>query len=211
MADIESRFGLTIALHSDDTLIAPEYRVEREGFQGKSQPRQNNRQDQRRVQKTEPVKASDDDDDQSDAADGNGQFTDDESGDGDQPKRRRRGRRGGRRRRGKRNGEEAQQIDASTAEDAAAKSDNAKNDNAESDNDAVSAPNDEDTKPKKPARGRSRGRRGAKNDTADGETGANSQLDQPLADSTPAADAAPDAANATNLNCRINTIVISIT
>ncbi len=126
LADIESRFGLTIVLHSDDTLIAPEYRVEREGFQGKSQSRQNNRQDQRRAQKTEPVSTSDDDDDQSDAADGNGQFADDESGDGDQPKRRRRGRRGGRRRRGKRNGEETQQIDASTAEDAAAKSDNAK-------------------------------------------------------------------------------------
>ena len=193
LADIESRFGLTIVLHSDDTLIAPEYRVEREGFQGKSQPRQNNRQDQRRAQKTEPVSTSDDDDDQSDADDGNGQFADDESGDGDQPKRRRRGRRGGRRRRGKRNGEEAQQIDASTAEDAAAKSDN----------DAVSAPNDEDAKPKKPARGRSRGRRGAKNDTADGETNAKSQIDpsladSTLADSTSAANAAPDAANAAN-------------
>ena len=41
LADIESHFGLTIVLHSDDTLIAPEYRIEREGFQGKSQPRQN--------------------------------------------------------------------------------------------------------------------------------------------------------------------------
>ena len=195
LADIESRFGLTIVLHSDDTLIAPEYRVEREGFQGKSQPRQNNRQDQRRVQKTEPVKASDDDDDQSDAADGNGQFADDESGDGDQPKRRRRGRRGGRRRRGKRNGEETQQIHASTAEDAAAKSDN-----DGSAIEAAPASGDADAKPKKPARGRSRGRRGAKHDTADGETSANSQIDQPLADtspadSTPAADAAPDAAN----------------
>ena len=198
LADIESRFGLTIVLHSDDTLIAPEYRVEREGFQGKSQSRQNNRQDQRRAQKTEPVKANGDDDDHSDAADGNSQFADDESVDGDQPKRRRRGRRGGRRRRGKRNGEEAQQIDASTAEDAAAKSDNAKNDNAESDNDAVSAPNDEDAKPKKPARGRSRGRRGAKNDTADGETNAKSHIDPSPADSTSAANAAPDAANAAN-------------
>jgi ribonuclease E len=203
LADIESRFGLTIVLHSDDTLIAPEYRVEREGFRGKSQSRQNNRQDQRRAQKTEPVKASDDDDDQSDAADGNGQFADDESGDVDQPKRRRRGRRGGRRRRGKRNGDEVQQIDASTAEDAAAKSDNAKNDNDGSANEAAPASGDEDAKPKKPARGRTRGRRGAKNDTADGENGDNSQIDQPIADtspadSTPAADAAPDAANAAN-------------
>ena len=200
LADIESRFGLTIVLHSDDTLIAPEYRVEREGFRGKSQSRQNNRQDQRRAQNTEPVKASDDDDDQSGAADGNGQFADDESGDGDQPKRRRRGRRGGRRRRGKRNGDEVQQIDASTAEDAAAKSDNAKNDNDGSANEAAPASGDEDAKPKKPARGRTRGRRGAKNGTADGENGDNSQIDQPIADtspadSTPAADAAPDAAN----------------
>jgi ribonuclease E len=203
LADIESRFGLTIVLHSDDTLIAPEYRVEREGFRGKSQSRQNNRQDQRRAQKTEPIKASDDDDDQSDAADGNGQFADDESGDDDQPKRRRRGRRGGRRRRGKRNGDEVQQIDASMAEDAAAKSDNAENDNDGSANEAAPASGDEDAKPKKPARGRTRGRRGAKNDTADGENGDNSQIDQPIADtspadSTPAADAAPDAANAAN-------------
>jgi ribonuclease E len=203
LADIESRFGLTIVLLSDDTLIAPEYRVEREGFRGKSQSRQNNRQDQRRAQKTEPIKASDDDDDQSDAADGNGQFADDESGDDDQPKRRRRGRRGGRRRRGKRNGDEVQQIDASMAEDAATKSDNAKNDNDGSVNEAAPASGDEDAKPKKPARGRTRGRRGAKNDTAGGENGHNSQIDQPIADtspadSTPAADAAPDAANAAN-------------
>ena len=200
LADIESRFGLTIVLHSDDALIAPEYRVEREGFQGKSQSRQNNRQDQRRAQKTEPVKASDDDDDQSDAADGNGQFADDESGDSDQPKRRRRGRRGGRRRRGKRTGEETQQIDASTAEDAAAKSDNAKSDIDGSANEAAPAPGDEDAKPKKPARGRTRGRRGAKNDTADGENDASSQIDTSLADtspadSTPAADAAPATSN----------------
>ena len=48
LADIESRFGLTIILHSDDSLIAPEYRVEREGFQGKSQPRQNGRQNRKK-------------------------------------------------------------------------------------------------------------------------------------------------------------------
>jgi ribonuclease E len=195
LADIESRFGLTIVLHSDDALIPPEYRVEREGFQGKSQSRQNNRQDQREAQKTEPVKASDDEDDQIDSADGNGQFADDESGDSDQPKRRRRGRRGGRRRRGKRNGEDTQQIEAGTAEDAGAKSDNDGSATA-----AVSAPNDEDAKPKKPERGRSRGRRGAKNDTADSENGVNSQIDASLADtssadSTPAADAAPDTLN----------------
>jgi ribonuclease E len=212
LADIESRFGLSIALHSDDTLIAPEYRVEREGFQVKSQPRQNNRQDQRRAQKIEPVSTSDDDDDQSDAANGNGQFADDESGDGDQPKRRRRGRRGGRRRRGKRNGEETQQIDASTAEDAAAKGDN-----DGSANEAAPASGDADAKLKKPARGRSRGRRGAKHDTADGETSANRQIDQPLADTspadtlpannTPAADAAADAANATSADSNDGEVV----
>ena len=195
LADIESRFGLTIVLHSDDGLIAPEYRVEREGFQGKSQSRQNNRQDQRRAQKPEPVSTSDDDDDQSDAADGNGQFADDESGDSDQPKRRRRGRRGGRRRRGKRTGEETQQIDASTAEDAAAKSDI-----DGSANEAALASGDEDAKPKKPVRGRTRGRRGAKNDTADGENGTSSQIDTSPADtspadSAPAADAAPATSN----------------
>ena len=191
LADIENRFSLTIVLYSDDALIAPEYRVEREGFQGKSQSRQNNWQDQRRSQKPEPVSTSDDDDDdQSDAVDSNGQFAVDESGDSDQSKRRRRGRRGGRRRRGKRNGEETQQIDTSTAEDAAAKSDN-----DGSANEAASAPGDEDAKPKKPARVRTRGRRGAKSETVDGENVASSQNDTSPADNAPAADATPGATN----------------
>src|SRR6056300_850588 len=89
LADFESRFGLTIILHSDDSLIAPEYRVEREGFQGKSQPRQNGRQNGRQSQKTNQSNDSADNDGQTDESDGNTQFGDDATGDEDQPKRRR--------------------------------------------------------------------------------------------------------------------------
>jgi len=112
LADIESRFGLTIILHSDDSLIAPEYRVEREGYQGKTQPRQNGRQNHRKSQKTTQPSDNVDNDGQTDEADAVSPFSDDENTDEDQPKRRRRGRRGGRRRRGKRNGEDNQQIEA---------------------------------------------------------------------------------------------------
>ena len=155
LADFESRFGLTIILHSDDSLIAPEYRVERDGFQGKSQPRQNGRQSQKTNQSNESV----DNDGQSDELDGNAQFGDDATGDEDQPKRRRRGRRGGRRRRGKRNGDDNQQIEATGTDDAGANG--AAADNAD---DTATASIDDDAKPKKAARGRGRGRRVAGND-----------------------------------------------
>ena len=98
LADIESRFGMTIILHSDDNLIAPEYRVEREGFQGKSQSRQNGRQNQGQSLKTNQSNDNAENDGQTDDADNNAQFGDEATGDDDQPKRRRRGRRGGRRR-----------------------------------------------------------------------------------------------------------------
>jgi len=164
LADIESRFGLSIVLHADDSLIAPDYRVEREGFQGKSQPRQNNRQDQRRPQKAETSTDDADDNDpaDSDADGGNGRSADEASGDEDQPKRRRRGRRGGRRRRGRRGNEDNGQLDAVANDDA----------RTDSDSDAAttgdtSASDDDSEKPKKAARGRGRGRRVAKSDASD--------------------------------------------
>src|SRR6056300_1638560 len=89
IAEIEARFGIMVILLSDDSLIAPEYRVEREGFQGKSQPRQNGRQNGRQSQKTNQSNDSADNDGQTDESDGNTQFGDDATGDEDQPKRRR--------------------------------------------------------------------------------------------------------------------------
>ena len=190
LADFESRFGLTIILHSDDSLIAPEYRVEREGFQGKSQPRQNGRQNGRQSQKTNQPNDSADNDGQTDESDGNAQFGDDATGDEDQPKRRRRGRRGGRRRRGKRNGEDNQQIEATGNDDAAANG--AAGDNAD---DTATASSDDDAKPKKAARGRGRGRRVARNDGGENDRDEPSQTEPSKASGDPAPDAVADPAS----------------
>jgi ribonuclease E len=113
LVDIESRFELSIILHSDDSLIAPEYRVEREVYQSKLQSRQNNHQ----LQKTANFDEVADNDSQTGEVDAVSQFADDATSDDDQPKRRRRGRRGGRRRRGKRSGEDNNQIERSSNDD----------------------------------------------------------------------------------------------
>ena len=164
LADIESRYGLTIILHSDDSLIAPDYRVEREGFQGKSQPRQNGRQNHRQSKKTTHSNDNTDNDSQTDEANGTTQISDDAPWDEDQPKRRRRGRRGGRRRRGKRSDEDNQQIEISTNDDAAA------NDtSSENADDVTKASRDDDAKPKKAARAHGRGRGAARNSDLENE------------------------------------------
>ncbi|MGA1187225.1 MAG: Rne/Rng family ribonuclease [Candidatus Puniceispirillaceae bacterium] len=190
LADIESRFGLTIILHSDDSLIAPEYRVEREGFQGKSQPRQNGRQNHRQPQKTTQSDDNADNDAETDEADSTSQFSDDAAGDEDQPKRRRRGRRGGRRRRGKRNGEDNQQIETASNDDVAA--DDAAGDHADH---AATTTSDDDAKPKKAARGRGRGRRVARNDGAENKRDESGQTEPSPASGDPAPDAAADTAS----------------
>ena len=43
LAELESRYGITILLMSDDSLISPEYRIERVGWQGKAPQQQNRR------------------------------------------------------------------------------------------------------------------------------------------------------------------------
>ena len=83
------RFGLQIVLLSDDNLIAPDYRVERVGWQGrKQQPANTNRR----------AKAEASNEDQGETMDTVAGEEDTPSDDA-QPKRRKRGRRGGRRRR----------------------------------------------------------------------------------------------------------------
>ena len=187
LADIESRFGLTITLHSDDSLIAPEYRVEREGFQGKAQSRQNGRQNH--GQSHEANQSNDDANNsgQTDESDGNAQFGDDAAGDEDQPKRRRRGRRGGRRRRGKRNGEDNKQIEATNNDDATAN--DADGDNVDF---AITASLDDDAKPTTAARGRGRGRRVAKNDGTENERDDSGQTEPSKVSDDHAQDAAAD-------------------
>ena len=189
LADIESRFGLTIILHSDDSLIAPDYRVEREGFQGKSQTHQNHRQSK----KTNHSNDNSDSDGQTDEATGTAQSVDDAAVDEDQPKRRRRGRRGGRRRRGKRNDEDNQQIETNTNEDDVA-ANGAASDNADDD---TTTSRDDDAKPKKAARGRGRGRRVASNDGAEKERDESSQTELSRASADQVADAGADTASPT--------------
>jgi ribonuclease E len=108
LAELESRYNITIMLMSDDTLISPEYRIERVGWQGKAPQQQNRRSAKSGTNNNDRSDSKDtastdesDDDAQSPAQAGENGAASDE----DQPKRRRRGRRGGRRRR-RRNGNE---------------------------------------------------------------------------------------------------------
>ena len=138
LLDIESRFGLSLILHSDDSLIAPEYRVEREVFQGKLHPHQNSRESQKNTYLDDNV----DNGNETGEADATGQFGDDATEDEDQPKRRRRGRRGGRRRRGKRNGEDNKPIEVTSNDDTAINgptSENADDSTAPSNDNAVNS------------------------------------------------------------------------
>ena len=160
LIDIENRFDLSIILHADDSLIAPEYRVEREVFQGKLQPRQNSHHSQ----KTSDFDDNADNDSQTSEEDATAQFGDDATGEEDQPKRRRRGRRGGRRRRSKRNGEDNKQIEVSSNDDTAKNGPLGKNaDNTKASRD------DDDSNLNKPAKGQGRRRSVAKNSIAQNE------------------------------------------
>ena len=112
IAEIENRFDLTVVLSTDDSLIAPEYKVDRVGWQGRPPSKQSSRQAQQRNQDNKKIAAK-----ESDAGDeepsGNiaePSSDDKEAGSEDgNAKRRRRGRRGGRRRR--RRNEEGGQTD----------------------------------------------------------------------------------------------------
>ena len=178
IAEIEARFGIMVILLSDDSLIAPEYKVDRVGWQGKAQAKQQSRQPQQPRHANNNVKPDTSDPDKDEAAETEANAAphpeNDETGSEDGgAKRRRRGRRGGRRRR-RRNGEDGQTGDNQTG------------DNQTGDNQAASAPNGEDqaaasstdtatdgvaanddAAPKaKTGRGRGRGRRVAKADPA---------------------------------------------
>ena len=189
LVDIESRFGLSIILHSDDSLIAPEYRVEREVFQGKLQPRQNSRQSQ----KNNNPDNNEDNDCQTAEADASGQFGDYATEDEDQPKRRRRGRRGGRRRRGKRNGEDNKQIEVSSNEDTAI--DDPTGNNAD---DTKASGIDDEPSPNKAAGGQRRRRSVARNSSAQNEKDELGQTKLTKASDDQSKDAAADTSSPSN-------------
>jgi ribonuclease E len=189
LVDIESRFGLSIILHSDDSLIAPEYRVEREVFQGKLQPRQNSRQSQ----KNNNPDNNEDNDSQTAEADASGQFGDYATEDEDQPKRRRRGRRGGRRRRGKRNGEDNKQIEVNSNEDTAI--DEPTGNNAD---DTKASGIDDEPSPNKAAGGQRRRRSVARNSSAQNEKDELGQTKLTKASDDQSKDAAADTSSPSN-------------
>ena len=165
VADLEARYGLQIVLLSDDSLIAPDYRVERVGWQGKKQQAANNN---RRAK----AEASNENEDETvDAVAGE----EDTPSDDEQPKRRKRGRRGGRRRR-RRGGElENNQNSAEAAENGTATDATVADQNDGTPAVDQAGEDEADTKPAKAARGgRGRGRKvmsgDAGNETAGDET-----------------------------------------
>ncbi|MDC1408046.1 Rne/Rng family ribonuclease [Candidatus Puniceispirillum sp.] len=170
IADIEARFGLMVILLSDDSLIAPEYKVDRVGWQGKAQAQPQSHQPQQPRHANNNVKPDTSDPDQDEVTETEANAAphreNEETGSEDGgAKRRRRGRRGGRRRR-RRNGEDGQTGDNQTGDNQAASASNDEDQaaaNTDTENGGVVASNDAAPKAKT-GRGRGRGRRVAKAD-----------------------------------------------
>ena len=163
VAEIEGRFGLKIFLLTDDSLIAPEYRVDRVGWQGKSQSKQSQsviqqkKQNGKNTTTDESGVVSDGDVEETNSSSAAANTDDNEAGSEDgNPKRRRRGRRGGRRRR-RRNGEDGQVDDNHSTQ---FKSNDAsppqKLDNQRPKTVTVESKHSDDIAKNKPARGRGR-------------------------------------------------------
>ena len=206
VAEIETRFGLMVILLSDDSLIAPEYKADRVGWQGKAQAKQPSRQPQQPRHANNNVKADTADSDNDDEAETEANAAphpenDETSSEDGGAKRRRRGRRGGRRRR-RRNGEDGQtgdnQIgdsqtsDNQTGDNQAASSSNGEDQAAASTATDVVAANDDAAPKAKTGRGRGRGRRVAKTDPAAAD---NAAADNANIGNEPASVAADPAGN----------------
>ena len=115
IAEIESRFGVIVILLSDDNLIAPEYKVDRIGWQGKSPSKQHLRQvSQQKQNGNDNDELAETEETSRDVTSTHPTDNEKENEDGSL-KRRRRGRRGGRRRR-RRNGEDGQTDESQTSE-----------------------------------------------------------------------------------------------
>ncbi len=173
IADIENRFNLMVVLLTDDSLIAPEYKVDRVGWQGRSQSKQSSRQVQQRNQDNKNVVADENNanDEETSVNIAESHPDDKEAGSEDgNTKRRRRGRRGGRRRR--RRNEEGGQADEKVSSpvqssDATASqlSNQVSSETANVANDQL----DEEVAQAKPTRGRRHRRRPAKGDAVNSE------------------------------------------
>ena len=198
IAEIEARFGIMVILLSDDNLIAPEYKVDRVGWQGKAQGKQPSRQSQQPRHANNNVKPDTSGSDKEEAAETEANAAShsehDEIGSEDgSAKRRRRGRRGGRRRR-RHNGEDGQTGDNQTGDNQAASSSNGEDQATASSGtttDSIAA-NDDAAPKAKTGRGRGPGRRVAKADRAAAE---NAPKDRANSDNEASAAAAEPSSN----------------
>ena len=204
IADIENRFSLAVVLLTDDSLIAPEYKIDRVGLQGRSTSKQSSRQAQQRRQENKNVAADEGDSDgeETSANIAESHPDDIEAGNEDgNANRRRRGRRGGRRRR-RRNEEggkadenqiaHAQSSDASASRlfnQESAETANVANDHM-----------DEKVAQAKPTRGRRHRRRPAKGDAVNSEAGNSEVSDGPTFDHAEAASSNISNSNSSELD-----------
>ncbi len=117
ITSIESRYGITILVRADDSLIAPDYRIERSG-ERRSPPAEQAMPVEAEADEEEEEEADADADAEADTEEEDVEAASgEEDTDGDQPrKRRRRGRRGGRRRRRDGEGSEERSADDSQSE-----------------------------------------------------------------------------------------------
>ncbi|MGC6452957.1 MAG: ribonuclease E/G [Candidatus Puniceispirillaceae bacterium] len=156
ISGIEERLGLRIIVLAGDTLIATEHEVERIGWQGRKQRKQER---PARKESKAVVEEEDDGEEAMEVA------AEDADGEDEQPKRRKRGRRGGRRRR-RRGGEAGDAVGAADADEVSSPA----NDDEPSDAEAVASASEDpassepasdeaDAKPKSRRRSRGRGKK----------------------------------------------------
>jgi ribonuclease E len=165
ITSIEERYGLNIHVRSDDTLIAPDFRVERGGDKREPVAQPNMPEPEEEEEETEPQVDDDAVADSEKQADGDNE---------DQPrKRRRRGRRGGRKRRQDTNGDLIpREEDSNGGDDAVQETGTKGSEEASSDGDAESEPKPPRARRRRGGRGRrGRGDRAETKAVEEGEQG----------------------------------------
>ena len=197
IAEIESRYGITVRIEADDSLIPPDFRLERIKEDGgvetaavsqftadSGSPEEEGGKRRRRRRSRRRKRGGEDNEtaDQPLAADGEDvaedadsetsadQGSEEEDGDGPKPKRRRRGRRGGRRRRRADDGEQTEQATDTDTQDADAEAPEDEDATVEADAESADSGEEIEEKEKKPRRRRARRSRAKKADDA-AETG----------------------------------------
>ena len=183
ISSLEERLGLRIIVLAGDHMIATEHEVERVGWQGKKQRRQD-----RPPRKGSPAVSTDEDEDEDEAAE---TVTAEDNAEEEQPKRRKRGRRGGRRRR-RRGGEAGDAANAGDASSPANDDEPADTDAvADGSDDAASQGSDEtETKPKSRRRSRGRGKKADAAVAVEAESEGDAVAQDASGDAAPAEDAA---------------------